>query len=96
MKAREKRMRSRRRPVGSDRGPTVRIAARLVRAYRRAQQLLRRELGAEAPALSDLIAHEFSARTVAMIVEEHLECPVTPRLRRNDIRILWGRRQVSD
>lgn len=90
-----RRRRAVRRPVRSLAGNVrVRVAMRLVRTYCKAQLLLREETESP-PALAELIEHEFSGRTVAMIVEEYLDGPAKPRLRDNEVQVAWQGRQVD-
>lgn len=70
----------------------VRVAMRLVRTYCKAQLLLRDEME-RPPSLAELIEHEFSGRTVAMIVEEYLDRPTRPQLRCDEVVVASGRRQ---
>jgi hypothetical protein len=76
---------------------TLKLDRELVRPYADALRLLRREMGRNAPTLEELLEHEFSHRTVKIIVDDYLEGGAKrPQLKPNSVRIYRGRRRLRD
>lgn len=69
----------------------------LVRPYDQALRLLRKEMGKDAPTLEELLQHEFSHRTVKIIVDDYLEGGAKrPTLKPNSVRIYRGRCRLRE
>lgn len=71
----------------------VQIDHRLVRAHVVAHRRLKKELGAAAPSVEELIQREFTHKSAKQLVEEYL-ANKSPRQRKGTIRLMQGGKTV--